>query len=327
MSEDKPETETQTGAARRLDGLVYQLEQGVITGSLLLMTLTYFLQIVHREMQVEVNVFDKWLLRWQGFDSIGAARAVEGTVEVTTQIYTPIFLTFIALVMAMLALRTRERSSPTGETSTPRSLPAKLALSVVLTGATYGLLSLVAVIPSRWLCLLSVTAMTGLALRVASQEGRWAGAMSALLGGGLAAWFFIARVEDGYIWASELSSLLLMYVGFLGASMATKEGRHIQVDAIRKGLSTKYLPLYNGIGNVITVLFCALLLAMTLFYMGTTLEAGNQLEATELPEVIMALPIAICLALMCLRFSARGAQDLKRYLRGQDGKPLSTGGH
>jgi C4-dicarboxylate transporter DctQ subunit len=151
--------------------------------------------------------------------------------------------------------------------------------------------------------------------------------LSALLGGGIAAWFFIARVEDGYIWASELSSLLLMYVGFLGASMATKEGRHIQVDAIRKGLSLRLLPLYNGVGNAITVLFCGLLLAMTLFYMKTTLEAGNQLEATELPEVLMALPIALCLVLMVVRFSARASHELGMYLRGEEAPPLGPETH
>ncbi len=95
------------GLLARLDRGINAAEQGVITGSLLVMTLTYFLSIVDREMSAEVNAFDKLFLRLQGYGTIGEAKLVPGLIEATTTLYTPMALGVTAFVMAVLALLTR----------------------------------------------------------------------------------------------------------------------------------------------------------------------------------------------------------------------------
>lgn len=316
-----PEPTTRLG---RFDRIVYGLEQGIITGALLVMTMTYFLQIVHREMHAEINAFDKLLLQFQGYATINAAQSVEGVIATTTGLYTPLVLGFVGFVMALLALRTRARASlAEGEAYTPPPWPRRVARALVLVFVIYAILYLVAVVPARWICLLGLAGMVVPAVRIGHRSGQRLVVASAVVGGGLIGGFFLFGVDEGYIWASEFSNLMLMYVGFLGASMATRDGRHIQVDAVRKNLPPRYLPLYNALGGLVTVLFCGLLLAITMHYMAERIDAGSRLEATELPEVLMSLPVGVSLLLMELRFFGRGWGELQAFRRGEIPEPAA----
>jgi TRAP-type C4-dicarboxylate transport system permease small subunit len=319
------EPKTQLG---RLDRLIYGIEQGIITGALLVMTMTYFLQIVHREMHAEINAFDKLILQMRGYATISAAQSSDGVIASTTGLYTPMMLGCIGFIMGLLALRTRARSSLSeGEVYAPgpwwRRCVAALALVVV----TYAGLWMVEVVPARWVCLLGLVGMVICAVRIGVRHRAWLGVTSALLGGGLIGMFFLFGVEEGYIWASEFSNLMLMYVGFLGASMATRDARHIQVDAVRKNISPGLLPLYNAISGLVTLFFCGLLLILTVYYMGERITAGSRLEATELPEVLMSLPVGVSLLLMELRFLARAIKDLQMYRRGELAEAAGPGMH
>jgi TRAP-type C4-dicarboxylate transport system permease small subunit len=311
-------------ALGRLDRLIYGIEQGIITGALLVMTMTYFLQIVHREMHAEINAFDKLILRMRGYDTISAAQAVDGVIASTTGLYTPMVLGCIGFIMGILALRTRARASlAEGQAYEPGPLWRRCVGALTLVAVSYAGLWMVEVVAARWICLLGLLAMVICAVRIGVRSGAWLAVASAVVGGGLIGAFFLVSVEEGYIWASEFSNLMLMYVGFLGASMATRDARHIQVDAVRKNVSPRLLPLYNAVSGGVTLFFCGLLLVLTFHYMAERIEAGSRLEATELPEVLMSLPVGVSLLLMELRFLARAIKDLQMFRRGE--LPEATG--
>ena len=323
MSTESADTEPRT-ALGRLDKLVYNLEQGVITGALLVMTMTYFLQIVHREMHAEINAFDKLILQLQGYATISAAQAVEGVIERTTGLYTPLALGCVGFIMGLLALRTRARSRLSeGEAYRPAPLWRRSVMALGILAVAYAFLVFVQSVPARWVCLVGLAAMVIPALSIGLRSGAKASVASALLGGLLIGWFFTVGVGEGYIWASEFSNLMLMYVGFLGASMATRDVRHIQVDAVRKNIPAPHLPLYNAISGLVTLFFCGLLLALTLHYMAERIAAGSRLEATELPEVLMSLPVGVSLLLMELRFFGKAWEDFQMFRRGE--VPEATG--
>ncbi|MGB0588945.1 MAG: TRAP transporter small permease [Myxococcota bacterium] len=327
MTNETASAEPRT-ALGRLDRLIYGIEQGIITGALLVMTMTYFLQIVHREMHAEINAFDKLILQMRGYATISAAQAVDGVVESTTGLYTPLMLGCVGFIMGLLALRTRARSSlAEGEVYAPGPWWRRCVASLALVAVAYAGLWLVEVVPARWVCLIGLVGMVVPAVLIGARDGAWLAVTSALVGGVLIGAFFLFGVEEGYIWASEFSNLMLMYVGFLGASMATKDARHIQVDAVRKNVSPRLLPLYNAISGGVTLFFCGLLLVLTAYYMAERIDAGSRLEATELPEVLMSLPVGVSLLLMELRFLGRAIQDLQMYRRGELAEVAGPGMH
>ncbi len=85
----------------------------------------------------------------------------------------------------------------------------------------------------------------------------------------------------------------------------------------RQRVSPRLRPLYDGLGGVVTVLFCALLLTLSVIYMRSSLEMGHVHKATHLPKVLDVLPIVLALGLMMVRFGVIAARDLRRYARGE----------
>ena len=86
------------GRGQRFDQALYAVEQGLITGALLVMTFSYFLQIVHRELNAQLNAFDLMFLRWRGFDPQTAS---EELISFITGVQTPLFLGCLTFVMAL----------------------------------------------------------------------------------------------------------------------------------------------------------------------------------------------------------------------------------
>ena len=314
---------TAAGPGQRFDQALYSVEQGLITGALLVMTFSYFLQIVHRELNAQLNAFDLMFLRWRGFDPQTAAPEL---IEFITTVQTPAVLSVLTFVMALLAVRTRLRSQSDGAT-VEWSLGRRLAVALGITVLCAAILQFIALVPARWTCLIVLVAILVPAARKGLAEGKVANLAGAGLGGLAVAAFFLTKVGDDYVWSVELASVLLMYVGFFGASMATREGRHIQVDAVRKKLSPMQLPLYNAICGVVTLLFCALLLVLAVQYVSDQLGHGGELQATGLPEFLVSLPIAVSLLVMIGRFFVRVRADFGAWRRGEAAEALEPGAH
>jgi TRAP-type C4-dicarboxylate transport system permease small subunit len=188
-------------------------------------------------------------------------------------------------------------------------------------------LALVEQVPARWVCLTALVAVIAVALRRGLREARWASVAGTAAGGAAVAWFFFVKVDEGYIWGVELSSVLLMYVGFLGASMATRDNKHIQVDAVRRKMPLRWLHLYNMVGGLVTVGTCLLLCVLASEYVISQAGHGNTLEATQLPEVVVSLPIAVATGMMAIRFAVQTAGHLAAHLRGDEPSRPEAGAH
>lgn len=143
-----------------------------------------------------------------------------------------------------------------------------------------------------------------------------------LLGGSLLLWYFAEKAGDQYDWTSGLTAILLLYVGFIGASMATHDGRHITVDAVRKTLKSKVFHLYNAIGETITLLFTAFLGVMAVRFL-LHLKTGEDHHApSALSAWIAAIPIGFGFIMMVVRFAIRIAASYNAWRRGEPAPEL-----
>jgi len=73
-------------------------------------------------------------------------------------------------------------------------------------------------------------------------------------------------LPTGFSWAQSYSLLLLLWVGFLGASMAARQRRHLRVDLARKLLSPAKLPLFNALSYSAAGIFSAIVFYLSYIY-------------------------------------------------------------
>lgn len=116
-----------------------------------------------------------------------------------------------------------------------------------------------------------------------------------------------SKIESGYSWAPQISLVLLLWMAFMGASMATHEGKHLAVDAIRKVVPPHRERLFNalsqGLSGAITAAFLYLAVSYVLKRLGEEPEPG------KIPDWLKVLSIPVALGIMTIRFFGYSIAD------------------
>lgn len=73
--------------------------------------------------------------------------------------------------------------------------------------------------------------------------------------------------DSGINWGDVFARHLVLWVGFLGATLATREGRHIRIDALIKVLPKKALPIVYLFVNLFCIVVGYLLFRSALKFM------------------------------------------------------------
>jgi len=288
----------------RVDRVVYDIEQAFVVGGLLVMTCTYFLTVVFSNMKLPYNKVDQALVRLAGYADTQSAP--DALLEAIKHVYTPVVAGALTFVLAMLALRTREKLGRPKDSAVPPIRWLRLVLGgVLVTAGIYVGLKIIELVPARYMGLASVALLMGVTAYYARAIRAYVRLTSGFVGAVLVAVYFALKTNDTYGWNAGFSAVLLMYVAFLGASMATREGRHIRVDAVRKAIKGPGYHLYEATSLVVTILFTAFLFWMALDYTGLLHETGVTHADSGLPQWIVALPITLAFLLIMIRFSAQ----------------------
>jgi len=108
----------------------------------------------------------------------------------------------------------------------------------------------------------------------------------------------------GFLWADILLRHLMLWIGFLGAAIATSENRHINIDALRRFLS----PMAQRVAGVITDLFasvvCGFLANASLTFVRDEMQTNTTLFA-GIPGWCGEVIIPVGFALLSLHFVFR----------------------
>jgi len=111
--------------------------------------------------------------------------------------------------------------------------------------------------------------------------------------------------------SSELATMLLVWVGFVSAALATRDRKHIIVDAIAKAMGERRSTWFlNGAVFVLTAAFLFYLLGASLDYLNSP---GVQFRTSTvfrwpLKYVVLALPVN--LAVVAIRFLQIGLEEV-----------------
>lgn len=93
------------------------------------------------------------------------------------------------------------------------------------------------------------------------------GALVAYVAGATVAFWVFGALPTGYSWSQSYSLLLLLWVGFLGASMAARQRRHLKIDLARKLLPPSKVAAFNAVSYFAAATFSGIVFYLSYIYM------------------------------------------------------------
>ena len=115
-------------------------------------------------------------------------------------------------------------------------------------------------------------------------------------------------INLGWFWASKLSMFLMIWIGFIGASVATKERKHLTIDVAGRVLSPRGARVASFFTQAIAAGFCFLL-------------AGYALDMVRLARVdgdvdgVLPIPLWMIQSIMPFSLTVMGARFIENIFR------------
>lgn len=158
------------------------------------------------------------------------------------------------------------------------------------------------------LCLLALRTMTR---RDASTWGRdFALAAGLTVGLAGAVWFALTALPNGIPWAVKGSLTLVILMGFLGASMATFEKRHLTIEIGEKLWPASLAPTVARIAGGVTAAFCLLIAYFALVSVSQYYVQWSEHPLTALLDESLQVPKWVALAVIPHAFAMIGLRFL-----------------
>lgn len=107
--------------------------------------------------------------------------------------------------------------------------------------------------------------------------------------------------NEGILWGDILLRHLVLWVGFIGASLATREQKHINIDLFGRFLSDKWKNIARLVTNLFSVFICYLLADAGWKFVQNEQMMGTEVFA-EIPAWYFQTIIPIGFFLMSFRF-------------------------
>ena len=286
------------GILRRVDDWIFHVEMGILWTFLGVSAVMVFLDVMYRLLAAPDSKVGELAARIFGVDS------PEGMETLTTM--GPIVSAIIGVGLVYFAFWTAENhASEPGKRSRIKPIIEAIATCVVL-----GLLGWVMTHPeveSRWFYLLLYSVCGGAWLLKLLRE-RASGWIAKLL-----AFFVVTAIyiqitlnyfPDGYSWSKEISLIMLLWVGFIGASVCAHEGKHIQVGALKRIVPPSMSRWGDAIGFLATAAFCFFIALLGYDYAREALTLEGRFEQTNIPDWVATIAVPAAFAMTMIRYIA-----------------------
>jgi len=112
----------------------------------------------------------------------------------------------------------------------------------------------------------------------------------------------------GLTWGDALVRNLVLWVGFIGAALATKEGNHINIDVVSQRMPSLGKTILASITHLFSFLICGLMTFASLKFIKNEVQMGN-VAFLGIPSWIPEIILPITFILMTIRFGLRSIQS------------------
>jgi len=120
--------------------------------------------------------------------------------------------------------------------------------------------------------------------------------------------------ETGLAWGDPLVRNLVLWVGFIGAALATKEGKHINIDVVSRWMPPRGKIFIEAITNLFSCFICALLTFAALKFIKNEAQMGGT-TFLGIPSWIPEIILPLTFGLMTLRFGLRSLKNFSDTMR------------
>ena len=124
-------------------------------------------------------------------------------------------------------------------------------------------------------------------------------AMVALVFANVVARYFLST---SIVWAEELSQYLMVWIAFLGAGLALREGRHVSVDLLQDALSPRARTGLRWIIALIVLAFMATLTVLGFRFAEFAWDLETPVMQARLGIVYLAVPVGALVFVIHLLF-------------------------
>jgi TRAP-type C4-dicarboxylate transport system permease small subunit len=286
------------GPIRRIDDWIFTVEMGVLWTFLGASAVMVFLDVVYRRLAAPDSKVAELAARIFGVES------PESMKTLTT--FGPIVTGLVGIGLVYFAFWTAEKHASEGREQSRM----KPLVETVLACAGFGLLGWIMLqrsVESRWFYLLLYVLCAGVWLFQLLRE-RADGWVGKLVGFAVVTALYIYVIvgyfPDGYSWSKELSLIMLLWVGFLGASVCAHQGKHIQVGALKKVVPPSMSRFTDAIGYLLTAAFCFFMALLGYEYASEALQLEGRFEQTNVPDWVATIAVPAAFAMTMIRYIA-----------------------
>lgn len=116
--------------------------------------------------------------------------------------------------------------------------------------------------------------------------------------------------DTGLDWAEVCLRNIVLWVGFIGASLATQEGRHVNIDALTRFLSPKGKAFVEVITSFVSLAIGIVLIWASLKFVLAEYD-GQGIAFLGIPFWVVQLIIPLGFGIISLRFFLKMIEDIE----------------
>ena len=134
---------------------------------------------------------------------------------------------------------------------------------------------------------------------------------------GLAALQVILRgvFQTGLLWGDVAARQLVMWVGFFGAYLASRENRHFRIDVLTRFLPDRARLWFSAVSDLFAAVICYFLLRASLTFVDVGIDP-DAIAFLHIPQRWIAMIIPAGFALVMVQFLVRMGVSVENALRG-----------
>jgi len=117
--------------------------------------------------------------------------------------------------------------------------------------------------------------------------------------------------SGGIIWGDILLRHLVLWIGFLGAALATSNERHLNIEILKRFLSEKQRYFVSALTNLFAALICYLLFKASLTFIQFEIANENVIYA-NIPSWIAEVIIPVGYVMLVIHFIIRILIDIEK---------------